>query len=133
MPRRLAPTLLLLAPMLVASPVLTQTLPAPPRARIIPRTDTLHGDVRTDNYFWLRDRNNPEVISYLQAENAYTDTVMAPTRALQERLYEEMLGRIRQTDLSVPDRIGPFFYYSRTVEGQQYPIFARRRGSMEAP
>jgi oligopeptidase B len=107
--------------------------PAPPVARVIPRTDTLHGDVRVDNYFWLRDRNNAEVISYLEAENRYTDTVMAPTRQLQETLYQEILGRIKQTDTNVPDRIGPYLYYSRTVEGQQYPVFARRRGSMEAP
>jgi oligopeptidase B len=119
-----------------AAPAAAQTardLPPPPVARIVPKTDTLHGDVRTDNYFWLRDRQNPEVISYLEAENRYTDSAMAGTRQLQETLYQEMLGRIRQNDLSVPDRIGPYFYYSRTEEGKQYPIFARRRGSMDAP
>ncbi|WP_349263085.1 S9 family peptidase [Longimicrobium sp.] len=102
-------------------------------ARVIPRPDTLHGDVRVDNYYWLRDRTNPEVISYLEAENRYADTAMAGTRALQERLYQEILGRIKQTDLSVPDRIGPYYYYSRTEEGKQYPIYVRRRGSMTAP
>ena len=128
--------LALLALAASAAPAAAQTarpLPAPPVARIAPRTDTLHGDVRVDNYFWLRDRQNPEVIAYLEAENRYTDTAMAPTRALQETLYNEMVGRLRQTDLSVPDRIGPYFYYSRTEEGKQYPIFVRRRGSMEAP
>jgi oligopeptidase B len=104
----------------------------PPVARIVVKVDTLHGEVRTDNYFWLRDRNNRDVIAYLEAENRYTDTVMADTRQLQEKLYAEMLGRIKQTDLSVPDRIGPFFYYTRTVEGKQYPIFARKRGSLDA-
>ena len=103
-----------------------------PVAAVVPKIDTLHGDVITDNYFWLRRRENPDVISYLQAENRYTDTVMAGTRDLQERLYQEMLGRIQQTDLSVPVKRGPWFYYSRTVEGKQYPIYARKRGSLES-
>ena len=106
---------------------------APPVARAIPHTHTLHGDVRSDEYFWLRDRTNPEVIAYLEAENRHTDAVMEPTKALPERLYQEMLGRIKQTDESVPVRRGPYYYYSRTVEGQQYPIFARKRGSLDAP
>jgi oligopeptidase B len=108
-------------------------LPPPPVAEQQPRVDTLHGDVRVDPYFYMRHRDDPRVIPYLEAENAYTDTAMAHTRDLQETLYREILGRIRQTDLSVPDRRGEFYYYSRTEEGKQYPIFARRRGSMEAP
>ncbi len=103
-----------------------------PVAAVVPKIDTLHGDVITDNYFWLRRRENPDVISYLQAENRYTDTVMAGTRDLQERLYQEILGRIKQTDLSVPIRRGPYFYYTRTVEGKQYPIYARKPGSLDA-
>ncbi|MBW3569809.1 MAG: S9 family peptidase [Gemmatimonadetes bacterium] len=136
MPKTTLRLLALLLATTAVAPAAAQTardLPPPPVARVIPRTDTLHGDVRVDNYFWLRDRTNAEVISYLEAENRYTDTVMAPTRQLQETLYQEMLGRIKQTDTNVPDRMGPYLYYSRTVEGQQYPIFARRRGSMEAP
>ncbi|HEX2080056.1 MAG TPA: S9 family peptidase [Longimicrobium sp.] len=137
MPRITLRILALLAAAAASVPVQAQNgqaaLPAPPVARVIPKTDTMHGDVRIDNYFWLRDRNNPEVIAYLEAENAYTEAVMAPTRQLQETLYQEILGRIKQTDTNVPDRIGPYFYYSRTEEGKQYPIFARRRGSMEAP
>ncbi|HEU0299110.1 MAG TPA: S9 family peptidase [Longimicrobium sp.] len=137
MPRITLRILALLAAAVASVPAAAQngnaTLPAPPVARVIPKTDTMHGDVRVDNYFWLRDRQNPEVISYLQAENAYTDAVMAPTQQLQETLYQEILGRIKQTDTNVPDRIGPYLYYSRTEEGKQYPIFARRRGSMEAP
>jgi oligopeptidase B len=125
--------LALLAAATAAAPATAQSLPDPPVARVVPKTDTLHGDVRVDNYFWLRDRNNPDVISYLEAENRYADSSMAPTRQLQETLYQEILGRLKQTDTNVPDRIGPYLYYSRTVEGQQYPIFARRRGSMEAP
>ena len=104
----------------------------PPVAAVVPKIDTLHGDVLTDNYFWLRRRDNPDVIAYLQAENRYTDTVMAGTRDLQERLYQEMLARIKQTDLSVPVKVGPYFYYTRTVEGKQYPIYARKRGSLDA-
>jgi len=136
MSRNTVRALALLALAVAHAPAAAQTardLPAPPVARVVPRTDTLHGDVRTDNYFWLRDRANPEVVSYLEAENRYADTAMAGTRPLQERLYQEILGRLRQTDLSVPDRIGPYFYYSRTEEGKQYPIFVRRRGSMQAP
>ncbi|MCR4339944.1 MAG: S9 family peptidase [Gemmatimonadaceae bacterium] len=111
----------------------TAAAQSPPVAAVVPKVDTLHGNVLTDNYFWLRRRENPEVIAYLQAENAYTDTMMAATRDLQERIYQEMLGRIKQTDLSVPVRRGPYFYYTRTVEGKQYPIYARKRGSLEAP
>lgn len=136
MSRNTVRALALLALAVGSAPAAAQTardLPAPPVARVVPKTDTLHGDVRTDNYFWLRDRQNPEVISYLEAENRYADSAMAGTRQLQETLYQEILGRLRQTDLSVPDRIGPYFYYSRTEEGKQYPIFVRRRGSMQAP
>jgi len=113
----------------------TTTAPTPPVARVAPKVDTLHGEIRVDDYFWLRDdaRKDPEVIAYLEAENAYTKAMMQPTEALQETLYREMLGRIRQTDLSVPERIGEYYYYSRTVEGQQYPILARKKGSLEAP
>src|SRR5688572_19811202 len=85
-----------------------------PVARVIPRTDTLHGDVRVDHYYWLRDRTNPEVIRYLELENAYTEGVTHVLKPLQDKLYEEMLSRIQQTDLTVPDRIGDYFYYSRT-------------------
>jgi oligopeptidase B len=136
MSRNTVRALALLALAVASAPAAAQTardLPAPPVARVVPKTDTLHGDVRTDNYFWLRDRQNPEVISYLEAENRYADSAMAGTRQLQETLYQEILGRLKQTDLSVPDRVGPYFYYTRTEQGKQYPIYARRRGSMDAP
>jgi len=94
---------------------------------------TVHGETLTDDYFWLREKTNPEVISYLEAENAYTDAVMKPTAELQEKLYKEMLGRIKQTDVNVPYRENGYYYYSRTVEGQQYPIYARKKGSLAAP
>jgi oligopeptidase B len=106
---------------------------APPVAERRVRVDTLHGDVRVDEYFWLRVKTDPAVRTYLEAENAYADAVLAPLAPLREKLYNEMLSRIKQTDLSVPYRLGNYFYYTRTVEGQQYPIFARKRGSVDAP
>ncbi|MFQ5709386.1 MAG: S9 family peptidase [bacterium] len=105
---------------------------APPVAEVIPKTDTTNGEVRTDNYFWLRQRDNPKVIEYLKAENAYTDAVMAHTKKRQEKLYQEMLARIKETDLSVPVKIDDYYYYSRTEEGKQYPINCRKKGSLDA-
>ncbi len=102
----------------------------PPVAAKAPHETKIHGYTLKDDYFWLREKSNPAVISYLEAENAYTDEVMKPTKALQETLYNEMLGRIKQTDLSVPVRIGDYYYYSRTEEGKQYPYRCRRKGSM---
>ncbi|MCI0330525.1 MAG: S9 family peptidase [candidate division Zixibacteria bacterium] len=104
----------------------------PPAAKIIPKIDTVNGYIRTDNYFYLRNRENPEVISYLEAENKYTEAVMKHTEAFQEKLYKEMLGRIKETDLSVPEKIDDYYYYSRTEEGKQYPIYCRKKGSLEA-
>ena len=86
-----------------------------------------------DNYYWLREKSNPEVIKYLEAENAYTASLTKDLQPFADALYKEMLGRIKQTDLSVPVRRGSYLYYSRTVEGQQYPIQCRRKGSMDAP
>lgn len=107
--------------------------PQAPVAKKVPHTTKIHGYTLVDDYFWMREKANPEVIKHLEAENAYTEQRMAPTKALQETLYTEMLGRIKQTDLSVPSRIGDYFYYSRTEEGKQYPYMCRRKGSMEAP
>ncbi|MCI0595509.1 MAG: S9 family peptidase, partial [candidate division Zixibacteria bacterium] len=104
----------------------------PPLAKVVPKVDTVNGYVRTDNYFYLRNRENPEVISYLEAENKYTETVMKPTETFQEKLYKEMLSHIKETDLSVPEKIDDYFYYSRTEEGKQYPIYCRKKGSLEA-
>ena len=109
--------------------------PAPPIAQEIARVDTLHGEVRVDPYFWLRDdrRAAPEVLGYLEAENRYTDARMRHTEQLQKQLYQEMVSRIKETDLSVPEHVNGFWYYTRTVKGQQYPIFCRKRGSLQAP
>ncbi|MBA3646735.1 MAG: S9 family peptidase [Gemmatimonadaceae bacterium] len=124
--------LVLLASASVAATLSAQTS-VPPVARVIPRVDTIAGHVLTDNYFWLRNRADSSVIRYLEAENRYTESVMADTKPLQDTLYNEMLGRIKQTDLSVPVKNHGYYYYSRTVEGKQYPIFARKRGSLGAP
>ena len=106
----------------------TATHPEPPRAQRIPKRDVVHGDERRDDYFWLRDKEDPAVAAYLEAENAYSDRVMAPSQALQEELYREMLGRIKETDASVPYRKGDHLYYSRTEEGKQYPAHCRKKG-----
>ena len=101
-------------------------------AKIAPVTTEVHGERRVDDYHWLREKENPDVRAYLEAENAYTDAVMKPTEGFQQALYAEMLGRIQETDENVPYRRGGFFYYSRTEQGKQYPIYCRRKGSLEA-
>lgn len=105
----------------------------PPVAKKVPHKAELHGEVRVDDYYWLRDKEDPEVIKYLEAENAYTAKVMKPTEPIQKRLYDEMLGRIKQTDQSVPYKYGGYWYYTRTVEGKQYSIRCRKKGSPTAP
>jgi oligopeptidase B len=111
----------------------TDNAPAPPVAKKVPRTVTVHGTTLSDDYFWMRDKKNPEVIAYLEAENAYTDALTKHTAALQERLYKEMLSRIKETDTNVPYPSGGYLYYTRTEAGKSYATFARRRGSMSAP
>ena len=97
----------------------------------VPHVTHIHGQTLTDDYFWMRDRSDPDVLAHLEAENAATAAAMSATQPLQAALYREMLGRIKQTDLSVPSRIGDYLYYSRTEEGRQYPCMCRRRGSMQ--
>lgn len=113
-------------------PLLSQgALPPIPARR--PTRLVAHGDVRIDDYYWLRDRTNPEVIAYLQAENDYAAAVMADTTALQETLFQEMRSRIRETDSTTPVADGGFWYYQRTVAGLDYPIYCRRAGTPDAP
>ncbi len=107
--------------------------PQPPMAEKKTKTTNIHGATLVDDYFWLREKTNPAVMAHLQAENAYAETVMKPTAPLQEKLYNEMLSHIKQTDTNVPYRSGNYFYYTRTEEGKQYPIFCRKKGSLEAP
>jgi len=110
----------------------TATSITPPSARPQHTETTIHGHVLVDDYAWLRDKENPETIAYLQAENSYTDSIMEPTKVLQETLYREMLSHIKETDVSVPFRDGDYWYYTRTEEGQQYPIYCRKAGSLDA-
>lgn len=105
----------------------------PPMAERRPHVDTLHGDVRRDDWHWLRNREDPAVIRYLEAENAYTEARTAALKPLADRVYQEMLSRIKQTDLSVPVFRDGYWYYAKTYEGKQYPALARRRGSLAAP
>jgi len=98
-----------------------------------PTTLTAHGDERVDEWYWLRDKDDPAVIALLEAENEHTAAVLAPTEGLQKRIYDEIVGRIQETDLSVPARKGDWWYLSRTVEGLQYAIWCRRRGGPDGP
>ncbi len=106
------------------------TAPTPPRrtARL-----TAHGDIRIDDYYWMRNRTDPEVIAHLTAENEYTAAVMRDAEALQEQLFQEMRQRIRETDMTAPVEDSGYWYYQRTVAGLDYPIYCRRAGSMDAP
>ena len=105
----------------------------PPMTEKKPKTTNIHGVTLVDNYFWLREKTNPAVMAHLQAENNYADAMMKHTAGLQEKLYNEMLSHIKQTDDSVPYKWGNYFYYTRTVTGLQYPIFCRKKGSTSAP
>src|ERR1700730_18086917 len=117
------------APLSPSREVSSDALPRPPVARRETVEHLLHGDRRMDHYDWLREKENPEVIAYLQAENAYTDAILKPTEGFQEKLYQEMLGRILQTDLSVPYRLRGYHYFTRTEEGKLYALHCRRRGA----
>ncbi|MGQ0649626.1 MAG: S9 family peptidase [Gemmatimonadaceae bacterium] len=116
----------------VASAPLQAQRVTPPVAERIVRTDTLHGIERRDPYYYLRDRANPRVIAYLQAENGYTDSMTAHTRALEDSIYREIIARIKETDTSVPYRHGGYWYYNLTQQGKSYPVYARRKGTMQA-
>jgi oligopeptidase B len=137
--RRAQLTFLLLASLVLASVFFlpaadnSSSLPAPPVAKKEPKVTEINGHKLVDNYFWLRDKKNPEVAAYLEAENAYTDAVMKPTEPLQKKLYDEMLGRIKETDVEVPYKDGGYFYYVRTEAGKQYGIRCRKKGSMDTP
>ena len=112
------------------------TLDPAPRPPIAPRREKIlekHGDRRVDPYYWMREKTDPEVIAYLEAENTYTDAVTAPTAALRERLYNEIVGRIQETDASAPTYFKGYWNYTRTVEGLDYEIYCRRVESMDNP
>jgi len=103
-----------------------------PVAKVIPQIDSIHGYERVDDYFWMRDKENPEVIQYLEDENAYTSSVMGHTEALQEALYQEFKGRIKETDLDVPVKRDDYYYYTRQEEGKQYDFYCRKKSSLDA-
>ena len=104
-----------------------------PSAKICPRELNAHGDIRIDNYYWLNERENPEVIAYLEEENLYQETMMKDTEPLQQQLYDEIVGRIKQDDVSYPTKRNGYYYYSRYEEGKEYPIYCRRKDNMENP
>ncbi len=95
-------------------------MPEPPVAEKIPKELTIHGDTRVDDYYWLNERDNPQVIDYLNAENEYKDAVMKHTESFQKKLYDEIVGRIKKTDMSVPSKDNGYYYYSRYEEGGEY-------------
>ena len=104
----------------------------PPVAKEIPTELVKNGDKRIDNYYWMNERDNPEVIKYLEAENTYTKAMMKPVAKLQEKLYDEIIGRIEQKDISVPYFLNGYFYYTRFEEGKEYPIYCRKKETLEA-
>jgi oligopeptidase B len=104
----------------------------PPRAEKIKKELKIHGHTRIDNYYWLKERTNPEVIAYLEAENEYTDSILKHTELLQEQLYEEIVGRIKQTDESVPYFKNGYYYYTRYESGKEYPVYCRKKSSLDA-
>jgi oligopeptidase B len=125
--RRVTVGALPLAAIFVLTAADTGSLPAPPVAKKVPHTTEVNGHEMVDNYFWLRDKPNPEVRAYLEAENVYTDAVMKPTEPFQKKLYDEMLSRVKETDVDVPYREGDYFYYGRTEAGKQYAIRCRKK------
>ncbi|MCB0669637.1 MAG: S9 family peptidase [Saprospiraceae bacterium] len=104
----------------------------PPKVDKKPKNLTMHGDTRVDPYYWLNQRENDDVVAYLEAENDYTDAMMAHTEKLQDELFEEIIGRIKQTDMSVPFLDNGYYYLTRYEEGKEHPIYARKKGSLEA-
>ena len=104
----------------------------PPKAKIIPHTIEKHGHVRTDNYYWLKQRENPEVIEYLNKENEYYQQATAHTKDFQVSLFEEMKARIKEDDESVPYFYNEYYYITRFEKGKDYPIHSRKKGSLEA-
>lgn len=104
----------------------------PPVVKEIPKEFTIHGDKRIDNYFWLRDISNPDVMKYIEAENKYADEMMKHTEKLQQDLYSEMIGRIKENDISVPEKIDNYYYYSRMEKGKQYAIYCRKKDNLDA-
>ena len=139
---KLKPTILLSAAALTALVVLNgkkmsaqEQPPKPPTAKKVTKTAQIHGYTVTDDYAWMADKTktDKDVLAYLKAEADYAEAMMKPTTGFQEALYKEMLARIKETDENVPYRKGDYFYYTRTEQGKQYPIFCRKKGDLKAP
>ncbi|MGI4867329.1 MAG: S9 family peptidase [Janthinobacterium lividum] len=111
----------------------TTTMPQPPIATSKAKQLVSPNGTRTDNYYWLNERENPQVLDYLKAENTYFDQQMAPVKGLEEKLFQEMKGRIKETDESVPFRDNGYYYYTRYEAGGEYPLYCRKKGSQQAP
>jgi oligopeptidase B len=107
--------------------------PTAPVAKIVPKADTLFGDIRVDNYYWLKNKADTSVIDYLKAENSYTQAMTANFMSLENKLYDEMVARLKQTDTSAVQEIDGYYYYSRIFEGQQYAVYCRRKGELTSP
>ena len=110
-----------------------KTTIAPPVAKKIPKKLEMHGDIRTDDYFWMNERDSPAVIDYLTKENAYYDALTAHTKPLQQKLFEEMKARIKEDDASVPYKHNGYWYYTRFETGKNYPLYCRKKETLEAP
>src|SRR5258707_7964267 len=115
------------------TPVYSSAAAAPPVAKKVHTENHINGGTLLDDYRWLREKSNPEVAQYLEAENAYADSVMKPTEELQKKLYDEMISHLKETDVSVPYREGGYSYYWRWEAGKQYQIHARKKGGADAP
>ncbi len=131
-------TLVAALSLILPGPLPSAEVPAPPTAKKVPHITELHGETLSDPWFWLRDRANPDVKAYLEAENAYTDAVMKGTGPFQEALYREIVSHVKETDLSVPYRLGGWLYYTRFEKGKQYPFYCRKKapgapGGAEGP
>ncbi len=120
------PIILALIILLSGCNTTTESKMKPPIAKKIPKELINHGHKRIDNYYWLNERENPEVIAYLEAENSYTQEVMKSTEELQNKIYDEIVGRIKQNDVSVPYFYNGYSYYTKYDEGKEYPIFCRK-------
>ena len=123
--------LLVLSGVILASCTKSDIL-APPVAKKMTKELTIHGDTRIDNYYWMNERENPEVIEYLEAENAYKEAAMKHTESVQEKLFEEIKSKIKQEDESVPYKKNGYFYFTRTVPEKEYYLVCRKKNSLDA-
>lgn len=120
--------IVILLPLIMSTAIQSETLPKPPVANTVPKKLVHLDDERVDPYYWLREKESPDVIQYLEAENRYTEEIMKPTEKLRQELYREMLGRIKESDTTAPYPQGHYFYYTRTEQGKDYPIYCRKKG-----